>query len=320
MKTYRLVFTCQSVINQIPDSQTIFGFICNTINQLKGKEALDDYLHSFDNEPYFIHSSMFYNNLIPMIKRNIFSLGFTNEIIKKTEKQERIKTLDNLKKFKRISYVSERIYKEFIMDMETEALKKQIIEYPDKFKVENNILQFASEKIDFTTFKTILNTRNGFPEKGEDKSLFYENQCYFPIGTEFCIYVKSNQNIDYIVEIFKYLEIFGIGSRKSVGMNSFKFKKVEACSLQSSNHYKLILSKYIPYEDINYEKSCYQCISNMYKSNFHQKGINQLIGKFTHLTEGSLVYMNENKEFYGKIIKIGEDISSIYHYGIGFTF
>ena len=86
MKTYKIVFTCQSVVNEIPNSQTIFGVICNILLQTRGKDALDEYISSLNAKAKMVHSSMFLNHTLPMIKKNVFSSleypWFRTEVLK----------------------------------------------------------------------------------------------------------------------------------------------------------------------------------------------------------------------------------------------
>lgn len=62
------------------------------------------------------------------------------------------------------------------------------------FEIKNGLLKYSNEKLN-TEMDSILLTRNGFPEKENDKTLFYSNAIYYPKGTEFCIYVKTEENV-----------------------------------------------------------------------------------------------------------------------------
>lgn len=75
MKAYKIVFTCQSVVNEIPNSQTIFGAICNILLQTRGKDALDEYISSLNTKAKMVHSSMFLNHTLPMIKNEFFLMS-----------------------------------------------------------------------------------------------------------------------------------------------------------------------------------------------------------------------------------------------------
>ena len=86
MKEYKLVFKPLSTITNIPNAQTIFGAICNIIVNTQGEEALNNYISSFNNQPLFIHSSMFPLNMLPMVHYNIFDIDYINHNILKEKK------------------------------------------------------------------------------------------------------------------------------------------------------------------------------------------------------------------------------------------
>lgn len=317
MKTYKLVFTCQSIVNQIPDSQTLFGALCNIIKNVNGEEALEEYLHSFNEEPLFVHSSMFYNGTMPMIKKNIFSLAFVNNMVKKFDSKERLSVLENLKKYKKIKYISEQIYQKYIIEKDENILKQDLLEYEEKFKLNDGILMFNDEKLDIVQ-KSVLMTRNGFVDSENNKSLFYSPHIYFDSKSEFCIFVKSKKDKEYLRKIFGYLEYFGIGNRRTVGMNIFHLERIEETKLSSKENYKLILSKYIPQDEVIFEKSYCQLDNEIYRASKDYANY-AVVGNFIHVVEGSYLYMKEDKNYYGKVIETECNGKKIYHYGIGFA-
>lgn len=314
MKTIKVVLSCQSCMNQIQDSQTIFGAICNIIKHTQGESQLFDYLNSFkDKTPYFVHSSMFVNDLFPMIKKNLFSLDLVRDSIAKSD-NEKIELFEEFKKYKKINQVSEDIYLKYFLNNRYDDLAQDIMANKDQYYIENDVLSFANKKNHLCS-KTIMLTKNGT----NDKSLYYSNHIYYPIGTEFCIYIKTNKELSYIEEIFKYFEYFGIGSRRSVGLNVFRFERIESVSYKSNNTMKIILSKYIPKETIVFEKSYYQVETQVYRTS-KDYASNTLLGKFTHFKEGSCLMMKDDKEFYGELIEVTVNNHTVYHYGLGFVF
>ena len=318
MKIYKIVFTNQSVINELPNSQTIFGAICTIINQTQGENDLQAYLKSFDSIPFFVHSSMFLNGTLPMLKRNLFSLNDVNEMVNASANSEKLKLLESTKKYKKISYMSEKIYKEYILNDRFEALKKDLLQHPSDFKLNNGILSFDDEEL-LNDVSSLIRTRNGFPEDGNDKTLFYSSMTYYPKDTEFVIYVKTNKSVDYLKSIFECFEYFGIGSRRTVGMNSFHFERIEQVSLSVNKESKLLLSRYIPYgEEVDLSKSYYQLASNVYRSSKEYVG-GFVSGKYIHFLEGSWMHFTEDKEYYGRVIETQTNGKKVYHYAIGFT-
>lgn len=318
MKTYKIVFMNQSVINAIPNSQTIFGAICTILLQTQGKDAFDSYIHSFESEPYFIHSTMYLNHLYPMVKKSIFSLDDVNEMIRKTEDKKNIlKALESSKAYKRIAYMSEGIFDKYVVKNAMDDLKAQVLNHPEKFALENGILCLPEESLSMNRNTGIL-TRNGFSENGTDKTLFYSPIQYYPKDTEFCIYVKTNKDLEYLKSIFKYFEYLGIGNRRSVGMNSFRFERMEEMKFPKSEKRNLLLSRYIPKDDeIDYEQSYYQLDSQVYRSAKEYAG-GMVNGKYVHFLEGSWLSVKTKKDFYGRIIETEANGKTVYHYAIGF--
>lgn len=318
MNIYKIVFSSQSVINDVPNSQTIFGAICNILLQTKGKEEFEEYIHSFDTEAKLIHSSMFLNHMLPMIQKNVFSLDYINTLVRSVEPNEKLKMLEKAKTYKRIKYVSENIYRHYFESNHIDELTIDLQMKRDDFVVYNGVLAYKEENLAFD-YDSILLTRNGFPEKENDKTLFYTNAIYYPKGTEFCVYVKTSESVDYLRSIFQYIEYFGIGSRRTIGDNSFKFERIEGVKLGSDRLHKLILSRYIPNEnEVVFENSYYQLTSNIYRASKEYSG-GYVDGKFTHIMEGSYMKVNENKAYYGKVVKTKANGKDVYHYAIGFV-
>lgn len=317
MKIYKAIFTSQSVINTLPNSQTIFGAICTILNQTQGEQALNEYIDSFDHNAMFIHSSMFLNHSLPMIKRNLFSLDDINELVNTSTNSEKLQLIEKTKKYKKIPFVSEKIFDTYIAKNKIETLKKDLLQNPNHFLLDHSVLSFKEEQ-SFTEGASTILTRNGFPESGIDKTLFYTPSIYYPKETEFCIYLKTDQSIKYIENIFKYFEYFGIGNRRSVGMNCFKLEGIEPISLPSSKENKLLLSRYIPNKnEVSFKESNYQLSSNIYRSAKEYTG-GFVSGKFIHILEGSWMKILEQKDYYGRIIETEINGKKVYHYSIGF--
>lgn len=320
MQTYKIIFSCQSVLNTVPDAQMMFGTICNIIKSSTGEDKLNAYFNSFKSDaPFLLHSSMFLNGYLPMLRKNIYSLRFINQLVELNENEEKISIFENVKKYKKIDWMSEDIYHEYGMEKTFNELSIDLIQKTDNFTVENGYLSKSNNNQEVEHVDILL-TRNGFSEDGKkDKSLFYTKQMYYPIGTEFSMFVKTTLSIDQLTKIFRYVEYFGIGNRRSVGMNCFRLERIEKTNLKSKQDYKFILSKYIPTEEIEYNQSYYALSSQIYRAS--KDYANHVItGKYTHILEGSYMKMKENKEFYGDLIEMKANDKVIYHYAIGFTF
>lgn len=319
MKTYKVVFSSQSVLNDIPNSQTLFGSICTIISQTQGEETLNEYINSFINkEPLFVHSSMFLNGYLPMIKRSVFSLNEVNALVRSSNNDKKLTVLADTKVYKKLGLMSEGLYKKYIVTNEFDQLKSDIQNHKESFHIDQGIISLADEKS--VTDSVVINmTRNGFSENGTDKSLFYTNAMYYPNGTEFCVYVKANKDTEYLKKIFNYLEYFGIGNRRTVGNNCFRLERIEEADFEQCDDYRLILSHYIPEDlEVEFEESNYVLSTSIYRSS-KERGGGHISGEFTHVLEGSWLKMKEEKDYYGRIIETEADGKKIYHYGIGFS-
>lgn len=317
MKIHKVIFTSQSVINELPNSQTIFGAICSILDQTQGDKSLNEYISSFSTSAKFIHSSMFLNQTFPMIKRRLFSLSDVNEIVKTSENNKKLDVLGSIKKYKKISFVSRKIYETYISEGKLNDLKIDLLEKPSSFSLNNSILSFSDESILSNTLSNIM-TRNGFSENGIDKTLFYTTNIYYPKETEFCIYIKTEETKKYLEDIFKYFEYFGIGNRRSIGMNCFQLKRIEEIDLVSSSENKLLLSRYIPNDnEVDFDSSYYEISNDIYRGSKAYTG-GLVNGKYIHILEGSWLKTIEDKEYYGRIIETENNGKKIYHYAIGF--
>ena len=318
MKTYKAVFSCQSAINDLPSSQAIFGAICSILLQTKGEVEFNRYINSFmDNNPLLIHSSMYQDNMYPMIKKSIFTADIVNQIIGDAPSTEKISIFKVLKKYKKIKYMSASIYDKYIGKNQLENLQTDLVNDKDLI-IENGILQEKKDN-ELPIPQTVLLTRNGFPEKQNDKTLFYVNAQYYPKDTKFCIYLKASISKEEIQAIFKYFDYFGVGNRRTVGLNSFKFEKVEETEFLNPTDYRLMLSKFIPdANDFDYSNSYYQLNGDIYRSSKEYTG-GFINGKYVHFLEGSWMKVDQKKEYYGRIIETMTEGKFIYHYGIGFS-
>ena len=317
MKIYKAIFTSQSTINELPNSQTIFGAICSILYQTQGDDALNEYINSFTTSAKFVHSSMFLNNTFPMIKKSLFSLDDVNKIVKASENSKKLEVLEATKKYKKISSVSQKVFETYITEGKMSDLKNALLTHSEKFLLNNAILSFKEENILSDVSSNVM-TRNGFSDNGVDKTLFYTKNIYYPKETEFCIYVKSNMSIEYLKNILRFFEYFGIGNRRSVGMNCFRLKSIEETMLDSSKENKVLLSRYIPNgNEIDFDFSYYQLSNDIYRSSKAYNG-GLVNGKYIHILEGSWLKTIEDKEYYGRIMETENNGKIVYHYAIGF--
>ena len=264
MKEYKLVFKPLSTITNIPNAQTIFGAICNIIVNTQGEEALNNYISSFNNQPLFIHSSMFPLNMLPMVHYNIFDIDYINHNILKEKSIDQLSYLQTLKNYKKINYTTESIFNDYIIKSDFNKMRDDLLN--KKINIKNYCLQKASENILFEQTKQ-LNTHVRKKDYyntsiGDDNALYYDDTIY--TNGLFYILVKTNENIKKIKDIFSYSHFFGFGPRHSVGKNSFKLISIEEIKRKPNLNNKLLLSQSVFDECINLSESNYQIISKQY--------------------------------------------------------
>lgn len=318
MKQYCLSFKPLSSISRIPDAQTIFGAICNIINQTQGEEAFNKYIQSFETQPMLLHSSMFPENLLPMIQQSIFSTRYINQHLLQEKSEEQLAYLQKMKQYKKIVYMSQNVYQKYIASSRVDKLQKDLLD--GKLVVEQNCLQLSNEEISHQ-----LHTQLGTHVKKsgyyltEDNELYYDKQIYVDHNTQFCIYVKTTLAKPELVEIFKYVKYFGLGPRHSVGKNSFELMDITETNHQSDTSMKLLLSKSMVDEDYDLSLSHYAISSKLHRTSKYYLD-NQLTGRLNFLNEGSYVHVSKDKEWYGKVIKQRIQEKNIFYYAIGFVF
>lgn len=319
MKTYKLVFTSSSLIDKLPDSQTIFGAICNVIKLTKGNEKLNEYLQSFNSVPWFVHSSMFVEGIFPSIKKNIFDLTTVNSAVLNYNSKRKLDVLSNFKKFKKINGISETIFRNYICSGNIKGITVDVIN-EKLISDDQNILKLKGENIKNTNkivekiYRVRLDSLN---ENEEESKLFVNKITFYPKDTKYTIYVKTDKEKQEISKMFSYFNYFALGSKGSIGRNLYKLEKCEEISFPSTNNRKMLLSKYIPNgEEFDPNNSSYSLTLNNYFGGIYKK---RLLGSFSHFEEGSLMDFYQDKDYYGKMVGITQERETVYHYGIGFV-
>lgn len=324
MKQYCLYFKPVSSISHIPDAQTIFGAICNMLLQTQGKEVFNRYIQSFDAQPIMVHSSMFPADMLPMAQKGLFSTKYINSNLLKEDPSEQLAYLQKMKQYKKISYMTKGIYRDYIEICKIEDLKNDLIN--QKALVEQNCLKKINENV-LKPLQVQLGThvkKSGYylnkkNRDSEENELYYNVEMYADDTMKFCIYIKTFLSKKEIFDIFKYSRYFGFGPRHSVGKNSFELIDVVEERNTSSKNVKLLLSKSIFDENYDLNLSYYSVFSKLHRTSKYYLE-NRLLGRFNLFEEGSYMYVNEDKEWYGSLIKQKIDEKEIYYYGIGFVF
>lgn len=312
MKTYKLTFKCLSSITRLPDAQVIFGAACRIIKYTKGENELNHYLNSLlDNKPLFVHSSMFPNNLLPMVKVGLISIAEKNEYIFQAQPKEQLNYLSQLKQYKKISYVTQGVYDKYLKSGLFQELKEDL--FAKKLFLNQGVISENKLKINLPVSQLVFHTNQ--EEDIDERGLYYDQTIYYPQNSLFDVYVKTN-NIDYVKSIFQYSQYFGFGNRVSVGKNSFQLEKTEELYKNSNQSDKCILLSKCFENQFDLSDSSYVIDSKVFNGS-HYYSSNK-IGMYNCFEEGSYMKVLEKKEYYGKLDKQNNG-KDIYHYGIGFV-
>ena len=317
MNTYRIIFKPHSTISTIPDAQTIFGAICNIIIHTQGQEHFESYVQSFNTtEPLLVHSSMFPMGFFPVMKSNIFSIDYINKKMLNESAQEQLEYFQGMKNCKNIQFISEDIYRKYISDGNIEAIRDGILDY--EYTIRDEWLESEETEIEIKSkLNTHVQKRKYYFKESDENSLYYQNDIYCSEDMLFQILVKTTMSQEELLNIFKYSDAFGFGSRHSVGKNSFKLIDIQPINIQGK--VKMLLSKCMYDEDIDYQNSNYQMISKEYRTSKSYMN-HKMMGRFNLLAEGSVLSTKKDKEWYGKVKKITIDNdNAVYYYAIGFV-
>lgn len=310
MKLYKCTLKPLSSISKMPDAQTIFGAICSVIRFTKGEEELQRYLTSFDEQPLFIHSSMFIEGLLPMAKVGLISIKEKNKNVFSLSPCEQLQYTTELKRYKGLKSISLEVFREYILDGAFDDLRQAI----DDGRI-TTVDDIVTEELKAPSASQMLVHNNKAINAREDneRGLYYDRNLYLRTNT--CIYVKTN-NIEYVKSIFKYFPYFGIGNRVSVGKNCFELVDViELPAFKHKTAYRMLLSKCIS-DEFDLSESNYMIDSSVYRGSKYYSA--NKIGRINKFVEGSYMKIYDEQEYYGHIVRVEND-RPIYHYGIGFV-
>ena len=286
-------------------SDTIFGAITYSYSILY-PENIDKYIEDFNNNPPFLLSSAF-----PYANINNKKIRFYPKII--TENKTQVDNIENLKKFKKINYLEEKIFLKFING---EITTKEIIENYDNYYHINDLLMTNNPTTQIKYSNNIIpnNTINRLDNTSE--GIFYSEGTEFKnMGLFFELEFKNPKYKKQVLNCIKFLKDRGFGKDISTGKGQFAYEtSEEKLNITYINtKYFITLSRYIPTKDeLNEIKnnSKYEIVSKQGRS---KNG--EIRKKIRFFKEGSI--FKNNKEKYGQIIDSGKQNPSL-EYGYAY--
>lgn len=289
MALYSLKFKTISPITAIPTAQTIFGTICHYYENEYGTKELEILLDKFANDnPSFIVSSMYLNNLLPVPQ------NFT--LPKKDIKNQEEAT--SIKKIKKIKYFSKKIF----LDYQENPTKFQDLFYDnllnDKYKIEpkNGILMFDDEdytKIQLKTTRTRVNINE--EQFYQDEVIMYETGTIF----EFYLDLLDQTLLPKLEALFKKMQYVTFGGHKSIGYNMYNFEEMIEAENIRTKKIGMLLSQAVGDSSIDYNSSYYQINEFNLKFNNAIEKVNR--AQIIVFMEGSII--KTDKPYIGKVIK-----------------
>lgn len=358
MHTYAVYLKPKSSFITWPSSDTLFGALCWAAYHLHGKERLEEELNKFKENPKFILSSAF-----PYLDRDGTRIHFfpkpllrelnstevealaIEELGKKLDKeslefkQAVIKVRERLKEFKKISYVSESIFKEITelsLDLKGiyQRLKDTGSAETDIEKLGNALISFRErEKLDpEKEMKSLISEvdvlRNQIDRVGGStvEGLLFTNKeiSLHRIYGGIWFLVKTN-DLEFLKPLFRYLEDTGIGGKRSSGKGHFgitwKDKPYMLPEAENPDSF-IVLSRWFPDEnelDFDNGFASWNIINLRSKrETMYPVGGERILKDLLRLfSEGSIFPLKERKEYYGKLVPAGNmGTYTAYHNGI----
>ncbi len=291
MSLYSVKLELISPVSHIPTSQTIFGTIFHFYENEFGTESLENLCTYFDQEnPPFLVSSLFIEGTLPVPQDFIPSLENINMLDKNI--------VSFTKETKKIQYISKKIYKEYIKDLNNfnQEYYKKLIQ--GQYIIQNQILMFPDEVNDIHS-KSVKTTRTRVSvdnnEYYQDRVLCFDQNTHF----EFYIDILNKSFEEPLKKVIKKMKYIHMGGHKSIGYNLYNVLDIINVDELKSSHPKLLLSKAVGDLSINYNQSYYQLKEQTIKFNQSSKQVNRK--RTIVFLEGSIIVTTKN--YIGKVIR-----------------
>ncbi len=358
METYAIYLKPKSSFITWPASDTLFGAFCWATYHIYGKKILEEMLANFKDNPKFVFSSAFpycgrkgiFVHFFPKpLIRGLNSFEVESLVVKEVSekldkeslkfKQGVIELTERIKEIKKVSYVSESIFREIVegsldikdiyqrlrhkgsMNGDIEKIGNALISYDEKKKLnyEKELKTLISE---LDVLRNQIDRVTGSTVEG---ILFYNKEIslnkYFG-GLWFLI---KTDDFDFLKPLFRYLEDTGIGGDRTTGKGHYEItwrdEPYKLPQAKNSDSF-IILSRWFPDED---ERDFQNGFASWNILNLRPKretmyplGGGRILKDFLRMfSEGSIFPLKEKKEFYGKLVFTGNMGTYIaYHNGL----
>ncbi len=356
MKTYIIKIRPYSSISNFPSSDTLFGAFCWGIRYIYTESELVGMLDKF----YHHKNSFILSSCFPMLSKNNYQIYFfptpclpditpdeTDELAQKYEtkfnkgkKYSMVKVMEELKKLKKVEFVSEKIFSEIIngkMDMrrlsenyyaegcfpekKTSFTPENLggrIKLLGKFLLnsEEYLNFFGKEKRPPSLIKSEIIQKNLIDRFTMSTSgageLYYSSEIFLNPLVKLYFLVRTN-NIDYFKPVLRWLSDTGIGGDRTSGRNQYEIsdniKEMKLPESLSPNCF-INLSRFLPKKnEIDFSKKPLFYNLLPYRSKVESsvfRDVDIWKKRIIYFKEGSIFPLKEKKFFYGELKDIKE--------------
>jgi len=288
-------------------SDTLFSAICNAFRLLYGTQELNELLSSFKSGkiPFLVSSAFPFTS-----KTLFFPLPKFLDISKYVE---------NIKKFKKLEFVSETIFRKIIEGLEIkEFLKEDCLIQDNRILITDKEIESVGKSI----WKIREVPRVVIDRKTNASQIYHFGEAVYSkdSGLHFLIDFKTGDFEKEIKSALYLLGDEGIGGDRTYGKGLFKinFEKISFDLSEQENF--VTLSLYYPRkEEITYIKNGFYEILGRDGWIYSQDNMNMRRRFIRMFTEGST--FQSHKGTYGDLVKvnpIGFEIHDVYRYGYAF--
>ena len=221
-------------------SDTIFGAVIYAVNQLY-PGVVEDLIEKFrdpETQPPFLVSSAF-----PFIKDGDKKAHFFPKPITKPVKSNP----DNLKKYNRVKFIHEDIFRLWASGSLDES---SIIKDIENYRVERGFLMDQGLDLNFRMENSTMphNTINRIT--GASENIFYSTGTIFKnMGLFFMVKTVDKESENLILSSMNFLRDRGFGGDVSTGKGQFDYEISQDKLLNDGGNHIVSLSRYIPTHD-----------------------------------------------------------------------
>jgi len=304
-------------------SDTLWGLLCWGIKSIYSEASLDQFFNSYKEGSVLKVSSVFRfvkddsgKKTLLFPKPNLKPLDL-NEFFEKNKinsRKERAEFVKNIKRYKKVRYITKDIFDKFL----TGELDEE------KFFLSG---LWGKEKLLFKKEDILHNSINRLTNTTEEGALFTTTETFVKNGGLFFLIDGNKTQTELVSGAINFFSHIGFGGDSSIGKNHFDVSIEDIIFPVVQNPSAFItLSLYSPTEDeiqniqLNRELTWYELEARKGKfggqfvktGNFWKKSV--LMFK-----EGSVFPLGQKTD-YGKLINVKEDYDfPVYHFGYAFN-